>query len=295
MTAAAARPITLRCPGKVNLHLEVLGRRPDGYHEVRTVLAAVGVWDELVLAPAPDGGVHLVVEPPGAAPAGEGNLVVRAARALQEAAGVRHGVTITLRKRIPVAGGMGGGSSDAAGTLAGLALLWGLDGSLAALQPLAAALGADVPFFLVGGVALGSGRGSEVEPLPDLPPLWAVIIPGRKVSTAAVYAALEAGPVREWGDSPIRRFQGGVAGFPFAACRNDLEPVVVAAFPWVAERLRELRETGPLVGMVAGSGASVFALYESREVAEDIRRRLAPGALVAPLVARVASRQPVVV
>lgn len=286
--------VVLRCPAKVNLHLEVLGRRPDGYHEVRTVLAAVGIWDEMVLERAPDGVLDLGVEPSGAAPAGDDNLVVRAARALQQAAGRWDGVAITLRKRIPVAGGMGGGSSDAAATLVGLSVLWGLDGSWAALQPLAAALGADVPFFLVGGVALGSGRGSDVEPLPDLPPLWAVVVPGRKVSTAAVYAALDAGPVRAWGDSPIRRFQQGVGGFPFAVCRNDLEPAVVAAFPWVAERLGALRETGPLLAMVAGSGATVFALYEERQLAEDVRRRLAlPGAVVAPLLPRVASRQPV--
>ncbi len=288
-----ASPLTVRCPAKVNLHLEVLGKRADGYHELRTVFAAVGVWDELVLEPAPEGVVTLAVEPAGVVSADEGNLVVRAAhRLLRQLPGAR-GVRMTLRKRIPVAAGLGGGSSDAAAALAGLALLWGADGSWAGLQPVAAALGADVPYFLVGGTALGSGRGCEVEPLPDLPPLWAVLIPGRKVSTAAVYAALHAGPVREWDGGAIQRWAVEGGPFPFAACRNELQGQVVQTFPRVEENLRLLRETGPLLSLVAGSGATVFALYEHREVAAGVAQELAGrGALVAPLLSRVASQQP---
>lgn len=294
--SAPAAPLTVRCPAKVNLHLEVLGKRGDGYHELRTVFAAVGVWDELVLEPAPEGVVTLVVEPAGAVSADEGNLVVRAARSLLRQRPVGRGVHMTLRKRIPVAAGLGGGSSDAAGALAGLALLWGGDGSYAALQPLAAALGADVPYFLVGGTALGSGRGCDVEPLPDLPPLWVVLIPGRKVSTAAVYAALQAGPVREWDGGAIRSWAAGGGPFPFAECRNDLQRQVVHAFPQVEENLRLLQATGPLLHLVAGSGATVFALYEHRTAAERVGRELAArGALVAPLLARGASQQPLVV
>ncbi len=291
-----SRSLALRCPAKVNLHLEVLGRRPDGYHEVRTVLAAVGVWDEVTLELAPPGVVTLEVAGEAAVPAGEENLMVRAARLLAQVSGAAHGVHMSLAKRIPVAGGMGGGSSDAAATLAGLAVLWGLDGSYAALQPLAARLGADVPFFLVGGVALGTGRGSEVEPLPDLPPLWAVIWPGQKVSTAAVYASLGAGSVQAWGESPVRRWCEASGAFPFGACRNDLASAVRAAFPWVGERLALLAATKALLVEVAGSGATVFALYGERQVAEDVGRALAAeGVLVAPLLSRVASRQPLVI
>lgn len=287
------RRLAVRCPGKVNLHLEVLGKRPDGYHELRTVFAAVGLWDELELREAPPGVVELSVEPRGAAPVGEDNLVVRAARALIAAGAAGGGARITLRKRIPVAGGLGGGSSDAAGALVGLAALWGLDRSFAALQPIAASLGADVPFFLVGGAALGTGRGADVEPLPDLPALWVVLLPGRKVSTAAIYATLAAGEVREWEDPGIRSWQAGVNPFPFARCRNDLQPVVVASFPWVAERLRLLDGTGAVLRMVAGSGATVFGLYESRAVADDVAAELVScGALVVPLLSRAASREP---
>jgi 4-diphosphocytidyl-2-C-methyl-D-erythritol kinase len=150
-----------------------------------------------------------------------------------------------------------------------------------------------VPFFLVGGTALGTGRGTDVEPLPDLPPLWAVLLPGRKVSTAAVYAALAAGTVREWEDTGIRRWRAGVGSFPFSECHNDLEPAVAASFPWVADRLRLLRSTAPLLSMVAGSGATVFALYESKAMAHDVARESAAhDPVVAPLLSRVASRQP---
>lgn len=151
MTARAGR-LVVRCPAKVNLHLEVLGRRPDGYHEVRTLLAAVGVWDTLIMEPG-DEGVGLEVRPAGVAPAGEDNLVVRAARQLQRRSGTRLGARLILHKRIPVAGGMGGGSSNAAAALVGLNQLWGLGAGLAELQAMASALGADVPFFLLGGVA----------------------------------------------------------------------------------------------------------------------------------------------
>jgi hypothetical protein len=148
--------ISVRCPAKVNLHLEVLGRRPDGNHELRTVFAAVGLFDELETRPAAAGVLELEVEPAGAAPMGDDNLVVRAARELAAAAGIRAGARIRLRKAIPAAAGLGGGSSDAAGALVALARLWGCAGSFGELRGIAARLGADVPFFLLGGVAWGS-------------------------------------------------------------------------------------------------------------------------------------------
>ncbi len=151
----AAVTIVVACPAKVNLHLEVLGRRPDGYHELRTVFAAVGVWDELALEEAPAGVFELSVVPAGAAPEGPENLVVRAARALAAAAGNGRGARMTLRKAIPLGGGLGGGSADAAAALVGAARLWGADATPRDLAELAAALGADVPFFLVGGRGVG--------------------------------------------------------------------------------------------------------------------------------------------
>ncbi len=162
----------LSAPAKVNLTFEALGRRADGYHEVRTVLHAVSLADEIAFAPADE--LRLVVEPPGesafssaaVAPMGDDNLVLRAARLLRREAGVKAGAAIRLRKRIPVAAGLGGGSSDAAATLRGLRRLWGLDLDADALRALAAQLGSDVPFFVTGGAALAEGRGERLTPLP---------------------------------------------------------------------------------------------------------------------------------
>ena len=162
----------LSAPAKVNLTFEALGRRADGYHEVRTVLHAISLADEIAFAPADD--LRFAVESPDAgarssaasAPAGDDNLVLRAARLLRREAGVKAGATIRLRKRIPVAAGLGGGSSDAATTLRGLRRLWGLDLDADALRELAAQLGSDVPFFVTGGAALAEGRGERLTPLP---------------------------------------------------------------------------------------------------------------------------------
>lgn len=289
MTAGAKRSL-VRCPAKVNLHLEVLGRRGDGYHEVRTLLAAVGVWDTLIMEAA-DEGVTLEVEPAGAVPAGEDNLVVRAARALQRHSGRRLGARMLLHKRIPVAGGLGGGSSNAAAALVGLNQVWGLGAGSAELQAMASILGADVPFFLLGGAAWGTGRGDELRALPDLPPWWVVLLPGPvPVPTAEVYASLGAPPLRPARPSPIYDWvrQGGE--LPLGSCRNDLEPAVMARFPDVRERLEALSSERSRLAMLSGSGGTVFALFDDETGARACAGRCAGrGALVAPLLTREAS------
>jgi 4-diphosphocytidyl-2-C-methyl-D-erythritol kinase len=146
-----SRSVSVRCPGKVNLHLEVLGKRRDGYHELSTLFAAVGVWDEVRVTPDASGEIALAVEPEGTVSAGGDNLVARAARAALAAWGVPRGARITLRKEIPVGGGMGGGSADAAATLIALAALWGERRSQQELADVASSLGSDVPYFLLGG------------------------------------------------------------------------------------------------------------------------------------------------
>lgn len=280
-------PITVRCPAKVNLHLEVLWRRPDGFHELRTLLVPVGLWDEVEASPAPDGVLRLEVEPEGAAPAGEDNLVLQAARLLRRHAGATAGAVLRLRKSIPVAAGLGGGSSDAAGALVALDRLWGIGAGTAELRRMAASLGSDVPCFLVGGPVWGVGRGSEVYAAPELPPWWAVLVPGEEpVSTALVYGRLRTGsdsrlrtPVYDWvvdgGDLPVEE------------CRNDLEPTVVQEWPWVAARLERLHRGGPMLVMVSGSGGTVFALHateaSARSAALEVEE-LRP--LVVPLLSR---------
>ncbi len=280
--------LVVRCPAKVNLHLEVLGRRADGYHELRTLFAPVGIWDELTLEEAPHDVLELTVEPPGVAPGGGENLVVRAARALQRAMPVRRGARLLLRKAIPVAGGLGGGSSDAAGALVGLASLWGLGSSFASLQNMAASLGADVPFFLLGGAVWGVGRGSEVYPLADLPRWWVVIVPGESpVPTAEVYGALPAAGVDERPAGALYHWVVAGGELPIAACRNELEPTVVARWPGVARRLAAVRTTRPLLASLSGSGGAVFGLYENEGAAANAAGELAH---LAPLLAAVLPR-----
>jgi 4-diphosphocytidyl-2-C-methyl-D-erythritol kinase len=281
-------PLRVACPAKVNLHLEVLGCRSDGFHELRTLFATVGVWDELELEAAPAGILELEVIPQGLVSGGSDNLVLRAARALQASAGVTRGARMTLRKRIPVAAGLGGGSSDAAGALVALARLWGCEGDLATLLPLAASLGSDVPFFLVGGAAWGVGRGAEVYPLPDLPPYWAVLLPGETaVATREVYARVPPRGLDSWRPTEIYNWVVGGGELPLAACRNELEPVVIAGWPGVGRRLEALRDARPLLALVSGSGGAVFALFPGERTAVDVAQRLAAyHPLVAPVLAR---------
>ncbi|MFH1177458.1 MAG: 4-(cytidine 5'-diphospho)-2-C-methyl-D-erythritol kinase [Acidobacteriota bacterium] len=280
--------LRLFCPAKVNLHLEVLGRRSDGFHELRTLYAAVGVWDELELEAAPAGILQLEVIPQGLVSDGPDNLVLRAARALQACAGITTGARMTLRKRIPVAAGLGGGSSDAAGALVALAQLWGCDGDLATLVPLAASLGSDVPFFLVGGAAWGVGRGGEIYPLPDLEPWWVVLLPGEMpVSTKEVYARVPPRELGSWRPSAVYHWIVRGGELPLAACRNELEPVVIAGWPGVSSRLEALREARPELALVSGSGGAVFALFAGEPEALEVGRRLAAyHPLVAPVLAR---------
>ncbi len=283
-----ATKVAVRCPGKVNLHLEVLGRRPDGYHELRTLFVAVGVRDELELTAAPSGVLELTVEPAGAVSAGTDNLIVRAARAAAVAWGEDAGARITLRKRIPIGGGMGGGSADAAAALVGLSALWGRSQTPAALSSLAASLGSDVPFFLIGGAAWGEGRGTEVTAVADLPPWWLVLLAGEEpVSTAEVYTLLGFGPAGVASRSPVYDWIAAGGALPLSACRNDLEATVVARWPEVAVRLAALRATNPLLAMLSGSGGTVFAVYPDEGRARSEAERLtAYRPLVAPVLSR---------
>lgn len=280
--------ITVRCPAKINLHLEVLGSRTDGYRELRTLFAAVGVWDTLTFARAEQGVLTLAVDPPGCVPTDSSNLVVKAARALAEIARPAVGANMQLAKRIPIAGGMGGGSADAAATLVGLASLWQSDLPPAVLRGVAARLGADVPFFLMGGAGWGVGRGSEVYPLPDLPPWWVVLIPGLEpVPTAEVYRALPVQALDGRVESAVYEWVVTGGELPLAACRNDLQPTVLKRWPAIAGRLDRLKETGPRLAMVSGSGGTVFGVFDSEP---DARRAAAGLAELAPVVAPVLGR-----
>lgn len=271
------RRLCLRAAAKVNLSLEVLGKREDGYHELATVLQAVALSDQLTLEDAAT--VELKI-PDGTLPAERGNLVWQAAELLREAAGTARGVRITLDKRVPIAAGLGGGSSDAAATLWGLNRLWGLRWSTERLSRLAVRLGMDVPFFLQGGRALATGRGERLEPLPSVKGLALVLAnPNVPLSTREVYGRVPP-TLRDDGARTralIAALATGNSSRVAATLYNALESVVEPLCPEVASMKRALVEAGALGAVMSGSGPTVLGVARSYDHARQIRNRVTRG------------------
>ncbi len=289
-------PVALRTPAKINLGLFVQSKRSDGYHQIRTVLASISLWDTLRFEPTEGGGVRLRCEEPGI-PTDDSNLVLRAAALLGEGVpGGLPGVRIRLRKRIPAGRGLGGGSSDAAAALVGLNRCFGLGLSRAALHRSAARIGMDVPFFLYGGLALATGRGDQVFPLPDGPEVEIVLlIPSFEIPTGDAYRLLPEsaaltpqdhetdggtdGIARIWPlmgpGSPEGRFAPEMLTGRFA---NDLEQSEVLRETRTSDALFEMRRALTAVGAVetamSGSGSAVFGVFRDREAAETAAARL---------------------
>jgi 4-diphosphocytidyl-2-C-methyl-D-erythritol kinase len=248
---------------KVNRDLRVLGKRPDGYHELDTIFQTIDLTDRMDFLEREDDEVQLTIE--GASlPVSEENLVLRAARALLARAGVTRGADIHLSKKIPVGGGLGGGSSNAAATLRALAALWKLSLTDADLHALAAAIGSDVPFFLVGGRARGTGRGATLRPLADGPEEWLVLVfPPFSLSTAVVYVALSAPPLTDSpGPSNLRNSDTG--GGPD---RNDLEPAAESLQGGLRRFRLALSDLGATSARLSGSGSTVFGVFGDEESA----------------------------
>ena len=271
--------LRLLAPAKVNLTFEALGRRSDGYHDVRTVMQAISIADEVEFAPV--AGLSLTIEhgaPAFAAPPGEDNLVMRAARLLQRETGAAQGAAILLRKRIPAAAGLGGGSSDAATTLLGLRRLWELDLDADALRELAARLGSDVPFFLSGGTALAEGRGERLTPLPT-PQRSAVVAYPQDVAgdgkTASLYAMLAPEHFSD-GRAAERLAAKLRAGAPLSSAdlRNAFDAVAPQAYPSYAA-MREAFEAEGMRPLLCGAGPATFALAPDGEPPESLAARLA--------------------
>jgi 4-diphosphocytidyl-2-C-methyl-D-erythritol kinase len=249
-------------PGKLNLFLHVLGRRDDGYHELQTVFRLVERADQVGVARREDGQVRF------SGPFGEDNLCVRAARLLKTETACALGCDLELRKVLPVGGGMGGGSSDAATVLMALNALWGLELEPARLAELGRRLGADVPFFLFGENALGEGAGERLSALA-LPPAWYLVLtPQVQVSTKEIFN--DASLTRSTKRLKIPPFLSGQG-------RNDLQPVVAARYPDVKAHLDWLAERAPGARMT-GSGACVFAEFRTEAEALALQSEL-PGAL----------------
>jgi 4-diphosphocytidyl-2-C-methyl-D-erythritol kinase len=251
---------------KVNLRLDVLGRRPDGYHELRTIFQAISLHDTLVLETKREPGIDLCIAGNAklAGEPGQDNLVFRAIDELGRELGLARGIRAVLTKRIPVGRGLGGGSSDAAATLIGLLQLTGKRIAAARLLEIASRLGADVPFFLHGGRALGIGRGSEIYPLPDEPRRQVLVISPRDIAvpTKEAYQWLSEELTNREDPTKLMRFcalcwspQGG-------ALSNDFEAAVFPRYPRLAAIKRELLQQGAAEASLAGSGSAVFGVYQ---------------------------------
>lgn len=262
-------------PAKLNLHLEVIGKRDDGYHELRTLYQSIDLMDEVRGSVRSDGKVDLEVVPEGFVPSGDGNLVMRAASALRAWSGTSLGAELELRKSIPVGSGLGGGSADAAATLVLLDSLWDLDLEPNALRGIAAGLGVDVPFFLCGGLALGTGRGDEIQPLPDLAGCAVLVcLPEIEASTAEVFSEHACRLTSREIDATVSAFVAGRTNPPWASFFNDLEPLVTEKWPEIGGALRALRATHPVHSGVTGSGAAVFGVYADVRAATKAARDL---------------------
>jgi 4-diphosphocytidyl-2-C-methyl-D-erythritol kinase len=259
----------------VNLHLGVGPVRPDGFHELVTVFHAVDLFDEVVASPAD--GLHLSVTGEGArdVPADESNLAWRAAVLLAEREGVAPNVSLQIAKAIPVAGGMAGGSADAAATLVACAELWDTGTPRAALADLCAQLGSDVVFPLFGGTAIGTGRGEVIAPALTTGSLhWVFALAGQGISTVEAYRELDrqraaglAPPPLMSADAMLQALRSGDASRVAAALSNDLEPAALALAPTLRRTLDAGRELGALRGIVSGSGATCAFLCADADAA----------------------------
>ncbi len=264
----------LHAPAKINWTLEVLGRRDDGYHEVRTVLQTADLRDSLDIEPARE----LQIEVEGPHEVSEDDLLLRAATVIDEGGG--RGARIRVRKRIPVAAGLGGGSSDAAAVLRGLNELWGLGLSEGGLAEVAAGLGSDVPFLVCGGTALAEGRGERITPLPDAPPTWLVLLAPPLAfpeKTRRMYAALTPSDFTD--GSRTEAFVDGIrAGRPVdgASLHNAFERVAFEAFVGLDRYRDALLAAGARQVYLAGSGPALFALAPDEEAARAVYERLRP-------------------
>ena len=288
-SANSMRAVTLRAYAKINLSLQIQRRRSDGFHDLQTIFQSIELHDRITVA-RQRGPFEIRCQAPGL-PVDRTNLIWQAADRLWSAegrGGEPSGVVITLHKRIPMQAGLGGGSSDAAAALLGLCRAWNTRLGPGELHAVAATLGSDVPFFLIGGTVLGLGRGEQVYPLEDLPPSWVVLVtPSFGVATADAYrwwdeeqtprsslpATSRVSPLPPW-----------LAAVPFA---NDFEPLVFARHPILADVKANLIAAGADIAALSGTGSTVFGVFASRRSAHAAGAKLKKWALARGLPARV--------
>lgn len=268
------KTLRVRCPAKVNLHLRVLGRRSDGYHELITLIQPVELFDEIVLTIG-GAGIRLQCDHPQLQ-TGEDNLAWKAATLYQEETGDHFGLEIRLFKRIPLAAGLGGGSSDAAGVLVALNELRGGDVSPESQAHWARRLGADVAFFLRPGPSVATGIGEKLRPVRILPSLnYVIVFPGWPISTKWVYENLDLGLTNTEKDFNIPNLIERIETI-VGLLHNDLELVTTRAHPWISQTKARLLECGALGALMSGSGPTVFGIFADEVTAQGAWQRLLP-------------------
>ena len=259
--------LLVKAPAKINLSLDVLHKRPDGYHEVKMVMTTIDLADRIELAPLPYNAIQIVSHN-RFVPDDHRNLAYQAARLLKERFGVRQGVAISIRKTIPVAAGLAGGSSDAAAALRGLNKLWNLGLTLDELAELGAEIGSDVSFCVYGGTAIATGRGEKIEHIPAPPPCWVILAkPTIGVSTAEVYRNLKLDTVVHPDvDAMVNAIKNQDYYGICSNVGNVLEEVTLEMHPEVAHIKEQMKRFGADAVLMSGSGPTVFGLvqYDSR-------------------------------
>ena len=252
---------------KVNLRLDILGKRDDGYHELRTVFQKISLADELSIAISKSG-IEITCDNPQV-PLDETNLAYRAAHILLKNYKIRDGVTISIKKRIPIAAGLGGGSSNAASTLMGINQLFALGMKPQELMSIGKDIGADVPFFIFGDSALATGIGDKLEPLEVLPPLWFLLItPDFPISTAWAYRNVRRGLTNTNNNIIIPKCINHLQDV-ITILSNDLEHVVIPRYPLIQEIKDALLAEGAKGSLMSGSGSTVFGIFENEAGAKE--------------------------
>ncbi|GAA1246958.1 4-(cytidine 5'-diphospho)-2-C-methyl-D-erythritol kinase [Pseudonocardia aurantiaca] len=281
MLAAVPPPVTVRVPAKINLHLAVGPLREDGYHDLVTIFHAVSLFDEVSVAASDAPGIEVYGEGVSEVPADETNLAWRAVQLLADRADRDPDVRLVLRKGIPVAGGMAGGSADAAAALVGLSSLWKLDLSRDELSGLAAELGSDVTFALYGGTALGTGRGEQIVPvLARHTQHWVIALHRGGLSTPSVFRELDhlrgdSAPTERPVEPVLEALAGGDPRQLALSLGNDLQAAAVSMAPDLRRTLRAGVGAGALAGLISGSGPTCAFLCSSAEAAIDVAAELA--------------------
>jgi 4-diphosphocytidyl-2-C-methyl-D-erythritol kinase len=277
LSARSGDALVVWAPAKVNLFLEVLARRPDGYHEIATLMVTVSLYDTLEFKEDTSGLIRLHCDQPDLS-TGPDNLVVHAAELLRQRSGCTRGAHIGLVKRIPLAAGLAGGSTDAAAALVGLNQLWGLGLADVELAALAAELGSDVPFFFAAPAAWCTGRGEKVAPLALGRPLWLLLVcPGFGLATAEVYRGVKVPPNPLTGAEIRAAVAAGDVEEVGRRLHNRLQEPAERLNAEVAEVRAGLEELAPAGALMSGSGSSVFALCRDHDEAVRLAHKLSPG------------------